>query len=76
MATNRVTQCDKILRELQQANGGWVPLYRMVALASQYNARIKSLRDRGFKIENRLKHNPDGTVFSWFKLVKSPAATD
>ena len=65
------TQRAKILRVLVEANGCEVPLFKLSAIAAQYNARIFELRRMGYHIENRTETS-DGTQHSWFRLLKEP----
>ncbi len=65
---NRSSQRDRIFRLLEEREGQWVPLYEILPLAAQYNARIKELRDAGYRIQNRTEHR-NGAVHSWFRLV-------
>jgi len=60
-----MTQADRILLELK--SGDWVPTYRLVEIAFQYNARIKDLRDRGHNIVN--KRDPKNPKITYFKLI-------
>ena len=62
------TQRGKILQLLQERGGQWTPLYEILPLAAQYNARIKELRDAGHTIQNRIQRR-NGMVCSWFRLV-------
>lgn len=41
------------LELLLKHRGEWVPAYQLAALALQYSARVKELRDAGYVIENR-----------------------
>lgn len=63
----RETQRDRILRLLKEREGAWVPVFEVAALACQYGARIKELRDAGYLIENKIEHR-NGAVYSWFRL--------
>ena len=65
---NRGSQRDRILRLFQDREDQWIPLWEILPLAAQYNARIKELRDAGHRIENRTEHR-NGAVYSWFRLV-------
>ncbi len=65
---SRITQRERILQLLQEREGQWVPLYEITALAAQYGARIKELRDAGHRIQNRTERR-NGMVCSWFRLV-------
>ena len=64
----RSTQRDRIFQLLLEGEGRWIPLYEILPLAAQYNARIKELRDAGHMIQNRTEHR-NGTIYSWFRLV-------
>jgi hypothetical protein len=64
-------QQSQILSLLRSANGGWVPLPKILALGiAQYNARIYALRRAGFDIQNRVEEI-SGVRHSWFRLVPS-----
>ena len=65
----RQTQRDKILRLLQERAGQWVPVFEIAALACQYNARLKELREQGYQIENENRH-VGGQVHSSYRLVE------
>jgi hypothetical protein len=66
------TQEMRILALLKGRQGQWVGLPEILALGiAQYNARLFSLRRKGFIIENRVEHTPHG-VHSWFRLLDSP----
>jgi hypothetical protein len=47
------TQCERILKVLQDANGGWVNgrYFVQTMLLSQYHARIWELQRKGYDIE-------------------------
>ena len=61
----KITQADKILNELK--SGAWVPTYKLVQIAFQYNARIKELRDKGYDIVNR--RDPKNSKITYFRLI-------
>ncbi len=67
-----MSQRDRILRLLQEREGRWVPLYEILPLAAQYDARILELRrqlePRGYVIESRVVHS-NGRVRSCFRLL-------
>ncbi|MCI0402673.1 MAG: hypothetical protein L0212_04025 [Acidobacteria bacterium] len=72
-------QQRRLLALLDSAEGGWVPLPRILALTpkiAQYNARIHELRAKGFPIENRIIERVGGECHTEFRLVKRtvPAA--
>ncbi len=61
------SQCGRILKRLEDAQGRWVPSPELMKLAAQYSARVKELRNAGFVIENRtemVNHERHG----WFRL--------
>ena len=60
-----------VLGLLLRHRGEWVPAYRLAALALQYSARIKELRDAGYVIENRTER-VGRQVHSAFRLVTCP----
>jgi hypothetical protein len=69
----RASQRSKILGLLVSARGDWVPLPKIVELASQYNARLYELRRLGFRIANKMRE-VDGVRRSWFRLESTPSA--
>jgi hypothetical protein len=69
-------QRECILRALVDAQGDWVPLPQIAALAQQYNARVYELRRSGFCIENKSETNEaTGERHSWFRLINSVGIT-
>jgi hypothetical protein len=64
-------QRGSILSLLLQNRGKWIPSYRLSAIALQYGARVKELRDAGYTIENRTQR-ADGQVHGSFCLVACP----
>jgi hypothetical protein len=67
MDDSRGTRRGRILQVLIAARGDWVPLPRITACATQYNARFFELRRMGLKIVNRIR-DVDGVRHSWFRL--------
>jgi hypothetical protein len=66
---HRLTQRDRLLRLLAEANGAEVSLLDILALRiGQYNARILELRAQGHAIENRVEVK-SGVKHSWYRLV-------
>jgi len=61
-------QRDKSLELLLRAHGAWVLLPELLAIASQYNARVHELRALGFAIENKTWWS-DGQRHSAFRLI-------
>ena len=60
-----------ILDLLQQNRGQWIPAYSLSAVALQYNARVKELRDAGYVIENKTARH-GRQVHGSFRLVTCP----
>lgn len=49
---------------------GWVPLPDVQREAgAQHGARKQELEQRGHLIENRMRRQPNGEVWSWYRLV-------
>ena len=63
-----------ILDLLLNHRGDWVPVFRLAALALQYIARIKELRDAGYVIDNRTSRHGQ-QVHGSFRLVSCPDET-
>ena len=68
-------QKGAILSALLARCGNWVPAYELSAIALQYSARIKELRDSGYKIENKTER-VGRQVHGAFRLVSCPGETD
>ena len=68
-------QKGRILALLLQNKGQWVPSYSLSAAALQYCARIKELRDAGYKIENKTER-VGRQVRGSFRLVARPGEPD
>jgi len=51
---NKPTQCDKILKVLEDNTGEWVNgrYFVQTMMISQYHARIFELQDKGYNIES------------------------
>ncbi len=63
-----MSQRERLLFLLQE-HGGWVDLRSILELRiAQYSARIKELRDAGYRIENRIERR-NGRIYSWFRLM-------
>jgi len=60
-----------ILDLLLKNRGNWVPSYSLSAVALQYNARVKELRDAGYVIENQTARH-GRQVHGSFRLVACP----
>lgn len=78
MSLNREGQCAAILRVLTAADGNWIELWRIQEARepgtniSQYNARIKELRDGKFGPKYNIENKTEwvGRVcHSWYRLV-------
>jgi len=67
-------QKGAILDLLLSHRGRWVPVHLLAALARQYSARIKELRDAGYVIENRATR-VGKQVHGAFRLVACPGET-
>ena len=64
-------QKGRILALLLARRGTWVPAPELAKIALQYCARIKELRDAGYKIENQ-KERVGRQVHGSFRLVACP----
>jgi hypothetical protein len=60
-----------ILSLLVKNRGNWVPSYSLSAVALQYSARVKELRDAGYVIENQTARH-GRQVHGSFRLVACP----
>jgi hypothetical protein len=59
-----------VLAKLREYAPNEVSLAEILDLRiANYRARLSELRDQGFDIRNRTETQPDGTRFSWYKLV-------
>src|SRR5271157_6065352 len=65
-------QKGAILALLQAHKGAWVACSELAAVALQYSARVKELRDAGYVIENRTRRAA-GKVHGAFRLVACPS---
>jgi biotin operon repressor len=63
-----------ILDLLLKNKGRWVPAYSLSAVALQYGARVKELRDAGYQIENRTERY-GRQVHGSFRLIACPGET-
>ena len=71
----RLTQADLLLEKLRESRDQSKALELPAILdlrISQFGARLKELRNRGFKIENELDHTGDGVVRSRYWLRFDP----
>lgn len=69
MPDHRLTQCQRLLRLLAEANGREVSLPVILDLhISQFGARIKELREAGYDIQNRIEVK-SGVKHSFYRLV-------
>lgn len=69
------TQADVLIGLLRAARANRAPLELpaiMQAGIAQHGARIKEIRDRGFRIENEMDRNADGAVCSRYWLRFDP----
>ena len=62
------TQCQKVLKALEDANGGWVSgqYFLRNLYLSQYHARIFELQRQGYNIES--SDEKDGVGFKSYRL--------
>jgi hypothetical protein len=60
-----------ILNLLLENRGNWVPAYKLAALALQYSSRVKTIRDAGYRVENKTER-VGGKVHGAFRLVACP----
>jgi hypothetical protein len=67
----RKSQGDRILWVLQAGWPNWVPAPELAKISLQYNARIFSLRRRGWLIPNRVEV-VDGVRHGFFRLGPRP----
>ena len=65
------TQKAEILDLLLKNRERWIPAYSLAAVALQYNARVKELRDAGYVIENQTARH-GRQVHGSFRLVACP----
>ena len=64
-------QRQRVLDRLLAARGSEVPSFELSRISLQYGARVKELREAGFRIVNRVEHH-DGKVFGFFRLELGP----
>lgn len=69
---HKQTQREKILSLLILANGGEVSSVELSKISLQYGARLKELRQQGFRIVNRLEVS-GRTRHGFFRLVTGTA---
>ena len=65
------TQKAEILDLLLKNRERWIPAYSLSAVALQYGARVKELRDAGYEIENKTERQ-GRQVHGSFRLVACP----
>ena len=71
----RLTQADVLIDMLRTARAKREPLQLpeiMRAGIAQHGARMKEIRDRGFKVENEMERTADGVVLSRYWLTFDP----
>jgi hypothetical protein len=69
VTANSKNQGQRILDRLLQ--GGEVPSVALSRISLQYGARVKELREMGFKISNRTERH-GGKVCGYFRLDSAP----
>jgi hypothetical protein len=73
--SNQPTQADVLIEMLRAARVNGEPLQLpeiMRAGIAQHGARLKEIRDRGFKVENEMERTADGVVLSRYWLTFDP----
>jgi len=70
----RCSQRQRILDVLLAARGTEVPSVVLSRISLQYNARVKELRELGFRIVSRTERR-DGQVYGYFRLELGAPAT-
>lgn len=65
------TQCEKVLRALENADGEWVSgrYFLQTLMLSQFHARIYELQSQGHNIE--ASKNTDQYGFKSYRIVKN-----
>jgi hypothetical protein len=69
------TQADVLIGMLRAARAKREPLQLpeiMKAGIAQHGARLKEIRDRGFRVENEMERTADGVVLSRYWLTFDP----
>lgn len=69
------TQADLLIEMLRTSRANKTPLCLpeiMRAGIAQHGARLKEIRDRGFRVENVMERRSDGAVHSWYWLRHDP----
>lgn len=69
------TQADVLIGMLRTARANREPLELpsiMKAGIAQHGARLKEIRDRGFRVENEMERTADGAVLSRYWLIFDP----
>jgi hypothetical protein len=65
------SQRQQILDLLRAARGGEVPSLALSRIRLQYGARVKELRELGFRISNRTERRA-GKVNGYFRMESAP----
>jgi len=68
----RKSQRDRILELLIRACGAEVPAPELARISLQYSARVKELRELGFRIINRVEVS-NGSKHGFFRLHQCPS---
>jgi hypothetical protein len=69
------TQADVLIAMLRAARANRAPVQLpeiMKAGIAQHGARLKEIRDRGFRVENEMQRTADGVVCSRYWLRHDP----
>lgn len=67
-----MSQTDKLITALMQANGGWLDLPTLVAFVGGYaiHSRACDARRKGYNIENTTERDPlTGQRHSYYRIV-------
>lgn len=67
---DKQTQSLRILKLLESYGGNWCSLSELMDLRiASITRRISDLRLKGYDIRNKKETQPDGTIYSWYRLV-------
>ena len=67
-----MSQTDKLITALMEANGGWLDLPTLVAFTGAYavHSRACDARRKGYNIENKTERDPlTGQRHSYYRVV-------
>jgi len=71
--TKKLSQADRILKRLIEAEGGWISakVFKIDMMITETNARISELRNKGYDVETRDVRDEYGFAYHRIK-VKEP----